>query len=59
MTTNYERLKNMTVQEMAEFIQDIIPCGACPIFENCPDIAISEELCTKKLTKWLKSESEE
>lgn len=31
MTTNYERIKNMTVEEMAEFFSTMKPkgCGLC------------------------------
>lgn len=35
MTTNYERIKNMTVDEMAEFLTDSIVCEECPGEEGC------------------------
>lgn len=34
MTTNYERIKNMTVEEMAKFIEEVMPCGGCPIYKK-------------------------
>lgn len=32
MTTNYEWIKNMTVEEMAEFLKKITNCGFCNLY---------------------------
>ena len=35
MTTNYEKIKNMTLEEMAEFFDSLISYGLCPICDLC------------------------
>lgn len=59
MTTNYERIKNMTVEEMTEFITSIVYCGSCPMFVNCSDTITFEDKCINILKQWLQSESKE
>lgn len=61
MTTNYERIKNMTVEEMAEFIEDITDCSFCeeyltfiPEGTNCSKCPVK----TEHYKLWLQSESE-
>ena len=53
---NYERIKNMTLDEMAEFL-DMSPCN------HCADIAKKIKCyclknCRKYIKQWLESESE-
>ena len=57
--TNYEKIKDMSVEQMAEFLAFDVDCMGCPHFddetsENC-------KLCFKKeqMKKFLKSEAEE
>ena len=58
MTTNYERIKNMTVDEMAEFLTDSIVCEECPAYDFCDTEDATYENCPKFFKKWLESESE-
>ena len=58
MTTNYERIKNMTVEEMAEFFANHILCDDCPISTICNKEMITIDECPKVFEEWLKSESE-
>lgn len=46
MTTNYERIKNMTVEEMVEALDDV-------------DFVYSIIQPKEKIKQWLESESEE
>ena len=52
MTTNYERIKNMTVEEMAKWLQKL-ECQTCD-FSCC-----GSDLCITDYKQWLNSESEE
>lgn len=52
MTTNYERIKNMTVEEMVEYFYKCFECGTCPACTTCETGS-----CKKDLNKWLQSES--
>lgn len=60
--TNFERIKNMSVEELAKFIDNIAECcfknAEC---ENCPIYCSSDEIyCNSSIiSKWLKSEAEE
>lgn len=58
MTTNYERIKNMTVEEMVEFFVDNIVCENCPAYDYCDTEDVTYEDCPKFFMKWLQSESE-
>lgn len=53
--TNYERIKNMNIEEMAQYIQneDICLVPECNVSYTTPANCYA---CTKK---WLESESEE
>lgn len=52
---NYEKIKQMSIEEMAEFIYSIDPayCMNCPANINCRG-----RECVKELAQWLKSEVE-
>lgn len=60
--TNYERIKNMSVEEMAKFINDVAVCcfqdANC---ENCPIYCSRYEVyCNSSIiSKWLLSEVQE
>ncbi len=50
---NYERIKNMSLTEMAEGIKDIVETGFCTgvcLGQNCTH-------CIEHIKKWLKEES--
>lgn len=52
---NYEKIKNMTVDEMAEYISKTPNCGKCTLAEL--DLACHCE-CSKGIKQWLLSEAE-
>ena len=56
---NYEKIKNMTLDEMAEFIkcQDCYYCEARDIC-NCWRLGEPYENCTKYARQWLQQEVE-
>lgn len=58
--TNYERIKAMTVDEMAEMFEEIFSylksCGHCPAFGICMD---TENVCIESVEKWLEREVQE
>lgn len=51
--TNHERIKNMSVEEMAEFIRDT-NCSHC--IDNCHSGTPYKGGCNKGIKKWLESE---
>lgn len=59
MTTNLERIRQMTADELAEMLYKAISnCKYCPIGEdNCDDILINN--CKDTIKFWLEQEVEE
>lgn len=57
MTTNYEKIKNMTVEEMAEFFSECIMCDDCPVSTFCDREMVTVDECPKILEQWLQAES--
>ena len=57
MATNYERIKNMNVEELAEFLTQCASCELCPISEICPEDTTYKE-CPTVFKQWLESEAE-
>ena len=57
--TNYDRIKAMSVEEMAEHIDKIgiIRCMFC-VDKSCAGTSTSSLTCLRGIIKWLKSESE-
>lgn len=53
---NYEKIKNMTLDEMAEWYKDHVPCGNCDLYDYC--IKSKHTICTKVIKQWLQQESE-
>lgn len=54
--TNYERIKNMSIEEMAGYLNGIFDCCNCP-----NDMFLCESkgnVCTKYIKQWLESEAE-
>lgn len=54
--TNYERIKSMNIEEMADYFNEIFDCPNCPI-----DMFLCEGygyVCTKYIKRWLKGEVE-
>ena len=52
--TNYERITNMTIKELSNFLKDIINCKYCPVgSKNCHDF------CNNEIERWLDSDQKE
>ena len=52
--TNYERIKSMSIDEMAGYFNEIFDCRNCP-----NDMFLCEskgDVCTKYIKQWLESE---
>ena len=55
--TNYDRIKDMNIDEMAEYFNGIFDCSNCP-----NDMFLCESkgsVCTKYIKQWLESEVSE
>lgn len=53
--TNGERIRSMTDEELAEFLNGILSdCDYCPMWAICHETALSN--CGKICMQWLKSE---
>lgn len=62
--TNFEKIKNMSVEELAHTIANaMVDCVWCPISEFCAlhnnDTTQEFESCSESWEQWLKSEVEE
>ena len=55
--TNYEKIKNMTIEEMADFINNITECSCCNNLIS-REVCCNEENCKKNKLLWLKQECE-
>ncbi len=55
--TNFEKIKNMSIDELADKLEESLVCDRCPISDLCEGIVGGD--CTKACMKWLKSEAEE
>ena len=51
--TNYDRIRNMSVDEMAEFINGRSPCDTCKLHDGqtCANV-----WCIQGVKQWLESE---
>jgi hypothetical protein len=54
--TNYEKIKNFTLDEMADFINDCTGCSCCSRrdYEECMDV----DNCATHIKEYLESEAE-
>ena len=52
---NFEKIKTMTVDEMSEFLSNVITCEMCPVSEFCSEDTTYQE-CPEKFEPWLLSE---
>ncbi len=59
--TNYERIKGMSVEEMAKFINhcENAPCKCCNYKGSLCGGGTNTEMCKNEISKWLNSEVEE
>ena len=56
--TNYERIKNMSVEEMAQFINytEAAPCFSCNYTGHSCGNGSKPEICISEIKKYLESE---
>lgn len=56
---NYEKIKKMTIDEMAEFlIVDHGICADCVAFKICYGGLYGQGSCYQRIKQWLESEAE-
>jgi hypothetical protein len=53
--TNADRIRGMTDEQLADFIESIIDCWYCPTYQECTDV----KSCDNALLAWLKMEHKE
>lgn len=56
--TNYDRIKNMSVEKMAEAILHKRPCNLC-VRSACDSCSDAKEKCEYYIKQWLETEVEE
>ena len=56
--TNYERIKNMSIEEMAQFINrtEAVPCCSCNYTGHSCGNGSEPEICISEIKKYLESE---
>ena len=52
---NFNKIKNMTVDEMSKFLSNVVMCEKCPVSEFCDEDTIYQE-CPEKFKQWLLSD---
>ena len=60
MATNYERIKAMSVKEMARFLSNKMDCCVCLAHElhKCKaDVGVEQTECIEYQKQWLESEA--
>lgn len=55
--TNFQLIKEMTKEQLAEFLDSICDCGECPCVEECVGVD-KRGKCNATFLKWLEAESE-
>ena len=56
--TNFERIKAMSVDEMAKAFELHTACSICPAYKVCPDKWGKYDDCCDFIKKWLEREVE-
>lgn len=56
--TNFEKIKEMSIDEFSDFVSELNFCSTCPIEDFC-DNQPEDITCKQTLHKWLESEYEE
>lgn len=54
--TNFEKIKNMNIDQLAEKLDESFACDRCPIGEFCDKLNLTYMSCTDAWINWLKSE---
>ena len=59
--TNYDKIRKMTVDEMAKYLHEITTCDFCPAEDLCDKAVENDEdyACTKIIKQYLLQEVEE
>ena len=52
---NFEKIKRMNIDEMSEFLSNVVYCEMCPISDFC-DIDTTYQECPEIFKQWLLSE---
>ena len=55
--TNFEKIKQMSVEEMANYISTNVTCNNCKIINTCENI--DGDTCSGIFKYWLENEVEE
>ena len=56
--TNYERIKNMSAEDMAKAMNDnVLDCDFCPAFDVC-DRGSTGRSCEGNILDWLNEEAD-
>lgn len=58
MTTNFEKIKNMTLEEMAEFLRKFTNCSFCNLYFGSVTCSNCKQNYEKPYKQWLQAESE-
>lgn len=60
-TTNADRIRNMSDEELAKYIYDVSEhCADCVVCgDDCDSCDGTEDICVPKIVEWLKTESED
>lgn len=60
--TNYEKIKSMSIEELAACYARNMTCGRCGATKMCQKSHTDSEIrnlsCSKRIQKWLNSEAE-
>lgn len=61
--TNYEKIKNMSVEDMTVFFDNICDsilsdCSLCPAYNLCQTVDNQNNECIKNIKSWLESEAD-
>ena len=55
--TNADKIRNMSDEELAEFLADIAPCDHC-LLEKGDPCCFSDEMCKQNHLNWLQSKAD-
>lgn len=58
--TNFEKIKELEMKDLAELISEIASCVHCPLYSNCDACAYGKcksfIKCRENILNWLKAE---
>jgi hypothetical protein len=56
ITTNADRIRAMSDEELAEVLGNLVHCGGCPMRDNCK---VDDLPCNNVMLEWLQQPAEE